>query len=253
MNISRLIPYPRKIVLAALSLALLSGPVEAVPVVADLSKYVISIDSGFTGTDVLLYGAVEEEGDLVVVVRGPSERVSIRRKDRVAGIWMNQDEVEFQDAPSFYLVASNRPLDEIAQRNFRELHQIGLDVMRLTPVVARPDEEVEPFREALVRNRRREGLYSESIDAMKFLSNRLFSTSVQFPANVPEGFYRAEVFLIRDGKIISAETTPLFINKTGFLWQINFYAHSQPELYGIAAILIALFVGWIAAVAFRKA
>ena len=246
MNISRLI-------FVVVSLALSSGPAEAVPVVADLSKYVISIDSGFTGTDVLLYGAVEEEGDLVVVVRGPSERVSIRRKDRVAGIWMNQDEVEFQDAPSFYLVASNRPLDEIAQRNFRELHQIGLDVMRLTPVVARPDEEVEPFREALVRNRRREGLYSESIDAMKFLSNRLFSTSLQFPANVPEGFYRAEVFLIRDGKIISAETTPLFINKTGFLWQINFYAHSQPELYGIAAILIALFVGWIAAVAFRKA
>ena len=246
MNISRLI-------FVVVSLALSSGPAEAVPVVADLSKYVISIDSGFTGTDVLLYGAVEEEGDLVVVVRGPGESVSIRRKDRVAGIWMNQDEVEFQDAPSFYLVASNRPLDEIAQRNFRELHQIGLDVMRLTPVVARPDEEVEPFREALVRNRRREGLYSESIDAMKFLSNRLFSTSVQFPANVPEGFYRAEVFLIRDGKMISAETTPLFINKTGFLWQINFYAHSQPELYGIAAILIALFAGWIAAVAFRKA
>ena len=246
MNISRLI-------FVVVSLALSSGPAEAVPVVADLSKYVISIDSGFTGTDVLLYGAVEEEGDLVVVVRGPGESVSIRRKDRVAGIWMNQDEVEFQDVPSFYMVASNRPLDEIAQRNFRELHQIGLDVMRLTPVVARPDEEVEPFREALVRNRRREGLYSESIGAMKFLSNRLFSTSVQFPANVPEGFYRAEVFLIRDGKIISAETTPLFINKTGFLWQINFYAHSQPELYGIAAILIALFAGWIAAVAFRKA
>ena len=246
MNISRLI-------FVVVSLALSSGPAEAVPVVADLSKYVISIDSGFTGTDVLLYGAVEEEGDLVVVVRGPGESVSIRRKDRVAGIWMNQDEVEFQDVPSFYMVASNRPLDEIAQRNFRELHQIGLDVMRLTPVVARPDEEVEPFREALVRNRRREGLYSESIGAMKFLSNRLFSTSVQFPANVPEGAYRAEVFLIRDGKVISAETTPLFINKTGFLWQINFYAHSQPELYGIAAILIALFAGWIAAVAFRKA
>jgi uncharacterized protein (TIGR02186 family) len=246
MNISRLI-------FVVVSLALSSGPAEAVPVVADLSKYVISIDSGFTGTDVLLYGAVEEEGDLVVVVRGPGESVSIRRKDRVAGIWMNQDEVEFQDVPSFYMVASNRPLDEIAQRNFRELHQIGLDVMRLTPVVARPDEEVEPFREALVRNRRREGLYSESIGAMKFLSNRLFSTSVQFPANVPEGAYRAEVFLIRDGKMISAETTPLFINKTGFLWQINFYAHSQPELYGIAAILIALFAGWIAAVAFRKA
>ena len=61
--------------LAALSLvfpalALFSVSVWAAPVVADLTKYVISIDSGFTGTDVLLYGAVEEEGDLVGVVRG---------------------------------------------------------------------------------------------------------------------------------------------------------------------------------------
>ena len=241
-----------RLILAVLSLALILGQAKAAPLVADLSNYVISIDSGFTGTDVLLYGAIDEEGDLVVVVRGPDERVSIRRKDRVAGIWMNQDEIEFQDAPSYYLVASNRPLGEIAHRNFRALHQIGLDVLQLATASARPEEEIEPFREALVRNRKREGLYSESIGAMKLLSNRLFSTSVHFPANVPEGAYRAEVFLIRDGKMISAETTPLFINKSGFLWQVNFYAHSQPELYGIAAILVALFAGWLAAVAFRK-
>ncbi len=241
-----------RLILAVLSLALFSDQAKAAPVLADLSKYAISIDSGFTGTDVLLYGAVDEEGDLVVVVRGPDERVSIRRKDRVAGIWVNQDEIEFRDAPSYYLVASRKPLDEIAPRNFRELHQIGLDALKLTAASARPEEEVEPFREALVRNRRRDGLYSESIGAMKFLGNRLFSTSVHFPANVPEGNYRAEVFLIRDGKVISAQTTRMFINKSGFLWQINFYAHSQPELYGLAAILVALLAGWIAAVAFRK-
>ncbi len=156
-----------RLILAILSLALFSDQAKAAPVLADLSKYAISIDSGFTGTDVLLYGAVDEEGDLVVVVRGPDERVSIRRKDRVAGIWVNQDEIEFRDAPSYYLVASRKPLDEIAPRNFRELHQIGLDALKLTADSARPEEEVEHFREALVRNRRRDGLYSESIGAMK--------------------------------------------------------------------------------------
>lgn len=241
-----------RLIMVALSPLLISGAAYAAPVVADLSKYVISIDSGFTGTDVLLFGAIEEEGDLVIVVRGPNERVSIRRKDRVAGIWMNQDEVEFIDAPSFYLVASNRPLEEIAGINFRELHQIGLDTLRLTPSTARPEEEVDLFRQALVRNRRLDGLYSDSTNKMKTIGDRLFSTSVYFPANVPEGAYRAEVFLIRDGRIISAETTPLFINKSGFLWQINYYAHTQPELYGIMAILVALLAGWLAAVAFRK-
>jgi uncharacterized protein (TIGR02186 family) len=233
-------------------LACWASPGLAEPVVADLSKYVISIDSGFTGTDVLLYGAVDDEGDLVIVVRGPSERVIVRRKDRVAGIWMNRATVEFEDVPAYYTVAANRPLEEIAPLNFRKLHQIGLDALRLTAVGGLSDDEVAPFREALIRNRVRDGLYGDGVGSMKFLSNRLFSASLHFPANVPEGSYRAEVFLIRDGAVISAEQTPLFVNKSGFLWQVNYYAHAQPELYGLAAILIALTAGWLAAVAFRK-
>ncbi len=242
---------PRRTILLLLALALPSMA-TAEPVVADLSDYVISIDSGFTGTDVLLYGAVEDEGDLVVVVRGPTETVAVRRKDRVAGIWVNRETVEFENVPSYYTVATSRPLDEIAQLNFRILHQIGLDALRLVATGDRPVEEIAPFREALIRNRVREGLYGEAFDAMKILSNRLFSTPLHFPANVSEGTYHAEVFLIRDGAIVSAEQTPLFINKSGFQWEVNHYAHAQPELYGIAAILIALAAGWLAAVVFRK-
>jgi uncharacterized protein (TIGR02186 family) len=242
----RLRTYLVLIVLALPSMA------TAEPVVADLSKYVISIDSGFTGTDVLLYGAVEDEGDLVVVVRGPTENVAVRRKDRVAGIWVNRETIEFINVPSYYTVISSRPLDEIAQFNFRVLHQIGLDALRLVAAGDRPEAEVEPFREALIRNRIRDGLYSEDANKMKFLSNRLFSTPLIFPANVPEGTYHAEVILIRDGAVVSAEQTPLFVNKSGFQWEINHYAHAEPELYGIAAILIALAAGWLAAAVFRK-
>ncbi len=237
--------------LACAALACWAPPGLAEPVVADLSKYAISIDSGFTGADVLLYGAVEAEGDLVVVVRGPTEHVIVRRKERVAGIWMNRDTVEFEDVPAYYTVISNRPLEEIARLNFRTLHQIGLDALRLTALGDLPDDEVAPFREALIRNRVRDGLYGDGVGTMKFLSNRLFSAPLHFPANVPEGSYHAEVFLIRDGAVISAERTPLFVNKSGFLWEINHYAHAQPELYGLAAILMALAAGWLAAAAFR--
>ena len=245
----------RRLSIAALACSVVvywAPPGVAEPVVADLSKYVISIDSGFTGTDVLLYGAVEDEGDLVVVVRGPTERVVVRRKEQIAGIWMNRDSVEFEDVPTYYTVTSNRPLEDIAPLNFRVLHQIGLDALRLTAVGDLSDDEVAPFREALIRNRVRDGLYGDSVGTMKFLSNRLFSAPLHFPATVPEGSYRAEVFLIRDGAVISAEQIPLSVNKSGFLWQVNYYAHAQPELYGLAAILIALAAGWLAATVFRR-
>ncbi|MCH7929466.1 MAG: TIGR02186 family protein [Proteobacteria bacterium] len=221
--------------------------------VADLSSHLIAIDSGFTGAEVLLYGAVDEPGDLIVVVRGPAERVVVRRKDRVAGVWMNRDSIAFDGVPAYYAVAATRPLAEIARPALLSLHQIGIDAVRLTPLADRPADEIETFRAALVRQRTRDGLYSGEPGKVSFLGERLFRTRLYFPANVPTGAYRAEVFLIRDGAVVSAETTPLFINKTGFQAEVAFIARTRPALYGLAAILMALAAGWAAAAVFRKA
>ena len=221
--------------------------------VADLSSHLIAIDSGFTGTEVLLYGAVDEPGDLIVVVRGPAERVVVRRKDRVAGVWMNRDSIVFDRVPAYYAVAATRPLAEIARPALLSLHQIGIDAVRLTtPLTDRPADEIETFRKALVRQRTRDGLYSGTPGKVGFLGERLFRTRISFPAEVPTGNYRAEVFLIRDGAVVSAETTPLFINKTGFQAEVAFIARTRPALYGLAAILMALAAGWLAAAVFRK-
>lgn len=233
-------------------LAALAGPVDAQPLLADLFKHRITIDSGFTGADVLLYGALDGEGDVVIVVRGPEERVVVRRKDRVAGLWINVDDVEFTGVPAFYAVAANRPIEDIVRRSFRGLHQIGLTSIRLDTADARPDEEIEPFREALLRNRVRDGLFTGEVGKVEFPGETLFRTLVHFPAEVTEGNYSAQIFLIRDGVEISAETIPLYVNKTGFQAEVNYWAHAQPAIYGLAAILLALFAGWIAAVAFRK-
>ena len=230
----------------------LAGPAAAQPLLADLFKHRITIDSGFTGADVLLYGAIDGEGDVVIIVRGPEEKVLVRRKDRVAGIWINVDDVEFTGVPAFYAVATSRPLEDIARASFRGLYQIGLPSLRLDTADARPEAEIETFREALIRNRIRDGLFAGEIGKIEFPGETLFRTLVHFPANVAEGAYSAQIFLIRDGVEVSSETIPLFVNKTGFQAEVYYWAHAQPAIYGIAAILLALFAGWFAAVAFRK-
>ncbi len=239
-------------IMAAALATLAALPARAEPLVADLSSHRIAIDSGFTGTEVLLYGAVDGAGDLIVVVRGPAERVVVRRKDRVAGVWMNRDSIAFDGAPAYYAVAATRPLAEIARPALLSLHQIGIDAVRIAPLAERPADEIATFRAALVRQRTRDGLYTGTPGKVGFLGERLFRTRLYFPANVPTGAYRAEVFLIRDGAVVSAETTPLFVNKTGFQAEVAFIAHTRPALYGLAAILIALATGWAAAAAFRK-
>lgn len=220
--------------------------------VADLSEHLIAITTGFVGTDVLLFGAIEGSGDVVVVVRGPLRPETVRRKTRFAGIWINEREMVLNNVPSFYVVASSRPLPEILSPVARMRHEIGFDVLQFAPKRAAPPSEVEEFRRALIRNKQRDYLYLEETGKVSFLGPRLFRTRIHFPSNVPTGTYTAEVFLVRDGGVVSAQNTPLVVGKVGFGAELFDFAHQRPALYGILAVVVALTAGWLAGVAFRR-
>lgn len=237
-----------------LMLPLSASAVE--PLVADLSKHLVAITTGFAGTDVLLFGAIEEvaggEGDVVVVVRGPTQTETVRRKARQAGIWANTGSAEITGAPAFYWVATTRPLAEIAPPGLLERHQIGTDHLALT--IEADDAETAPpdYRRAFLRLKKARGLYGVGEEEIAFLGRRLFRTDMHFPANVPVGTYLVEVYLIARGEVVSAQTTPLVVSKAGIGADVYDFAHQQSALYGIIAILMAVAGGWMAAVVFRK-
>jgi uncharacterized protein (TIGR02186 family) len=222
------------------------------PLITDLSSHLISITSSFTGTDLLLFGAVEERGDVIVVVRGPQQPVTVRRKDRVLGIWMNRESVGFANVPGYYTVAANRPLGEIASPGLLARLQIGTENLRLAATAPIDETDLVPYRDAVVRDKVRDGLYQENAGRVVFLGPKLFRVRVGFPAKVPVGTYQAEVYLVRDDQVISAQATPLFINKFGAERAIYDFAHQQPLAYGLAAVVVALAAGWLAATFFRR-
>lgn len=237
----------------AILIALLLAPAtpRAEPLVADLSSHLVAITTGFAGTEVLLYGATEGVGEVVVVVRGPARDVVVRRADRVAGIWMNVEQARFPDVPVFYAMAASGPLDEFLPLPTRERHQIGLPWLNLaTPDMTGADARM--FREALIRGKQREGLYGIDVGTVRFLGDRLFRTLVTFPSNVPTGVYTVDVYLIQDGQAVGAQTTPLVVGKVGLGAQIFDLAHTHAAPYGVFAVLIAALAGWIAGMIFRK-
>lgn len=221
------------------------------PLVADLSRHLVAITTGFAGTDVLLFGAVDGPGDVVVVVRGPARDEVVRRKERTAGIWMNRGETVIANAPAFYRIAASRPLPEIAPRAVLERHQFGVEHLALD-VRAGEGESALAHRAALIRLKQRRGLYGDEVLPVVFLGNQLFRAEMHFPANVPVGTYTVEVFLLRDGEVVSAQTTPLIISKIGVGAELYDFAHQNAPLYGIMAIILATGAGWLAATAFRK-
>lgn len=243
----------RTVTTFAFCLFLLMAPrVATTDLVADLSNHLVSITTGFTGADILLFGATEGEGDVVVVVRGPNATKVVRRKGRVGGIWINTAEMAFRDVPSFYAVASSRPIDEFVSESVASRHEIGIKQVRLTAVDDSPAEDLTVFREAFIRNMQRSNLYTRGTSQIAFLGNRLFRTDIYFPDNAPTGIYTVAVYLLRDGEVTSAEITPLVVSKVGFSARIFDFAHRHSMAYGVLAILIAVVAGWIASAVFRK-
>ena len=220
------------------------------PLVTDVSSHLIAITSSFTGTELLVFGAVDDLGDVIVVIRGPAGPLVVRRKERVAGIWLNRRSLRFENVPAFYAVASNRAFSEIASLGLLSRLQIGAANLRLGVASDREDET--PFREALIRNKQREQLYPPIVVPVSFLGQKLFRARFELPATVPVGTYRAEVYLIRDDKVIAAQATPLFVDKQGSEQAVYDFAHQQPLAYGLGAVFLALAAGWAAALAFRK-
>ncbi len=237
-------------------LVVLAAPARAATdtLVADLSQHLVAITTGFAGADVLLFGAIEGKGDVVVIVRGPERPVVMRRKSRVLGVWVNTARMTFQRVPSFYAVASSRPLAEIAPETVLAREEMGIQYLRLDLPRAKASPNVAAeWRAGLIRNHQRDGLYQPEVAPIRFLGNRLFRAEFELPANVPTGEYQVKVVFLQDGRAVSAQTTPLRVSKIGTEAVIFDFAQQNSALYGLIAIIVALVAGWLGHMAFRKA
>jgi uncharacterized protein (TIGR02186 family) len=237
--------------LLVLSLLCWESAARAEGLVADLTSHLIAITTGFTGASVVLFGATDGPGDVIVAVRGPEREMTVRRKSRVAGIWVNTQQVTFASLPSFYAVAASRPMADILSPAAAAFYRLGIANLKLVAATPAPSAVVDAFRTALERTQQEAGLFVERMGKVDFLGERLFRTTITFPSNVPTGTYLVEVFLVRDKDIVSGQTTPLVVSKVGVDAAVFEFSTRQPGFYGAIAVLTAIVAGWLASLPFR--
>ena len=241
--------------LALLALPLRSsGDAQANSLAADLSAHLIAITTAFVGTNVVVFGTIDGEGDIAVTVQGPRQDQMVRRKSQVAGIWINRERLGFAEVPGYYAVASSAPLDTIAAPDVIARHELGAEHLKLKPIDATGLEisEIAAFQDALVRNKQRQHLYTVEPEPVNFIGPRLFRTTLHFPANVPPGIYKVQVFELQDQQVIGAQRSTLVISKIGVEADIYDFAQQQAALYGLLAIALSVTLGWLAGVIFRR-
>jgi uncharacterized protein (TIGR02186 family) len=239
--------------LVCLILALWGPPAQAEGLAADLTSHLIAITTGFTGASVVLFGATDGPGDVVVVVHGPDREITVRRKSRIAGIWVNTDRMTFARVPSFFAVAGSRPISEILTPATAAFYRLGVEYLKFEPETSAAPPAVERFRAALERKQQQAGLFVSRMGKVDFLGERLFRTTIAFPANVPTGTYLVEVFLVRDKDVVSGQTTPLVVSKVGIDAAVYDFSIRQPGFYGAIAVLTAVVAGWLASLPLRSA
>lgn len=232
-------------------------PAQAEEVVAGLSQDSVQITTNFEGSEILIFGAVKRSVPLpdgpplqvIVTVEGPEAPITIRRKDKRFGIWVNNAAVEVDAAPSFYAVATSAPWAEVILDVEDLRHSVSID--RAIRAVGLDREDRGSFIEALVRIKESQDAYLNAFGSVDVSEETLFRTSIQLPANLTEGDYTARFFLTRGGEVLDVHETSINVSKVGlerFLFNLS---RQQPLIYGLMSLAIAIFAGWAASAFFR--
>jgi len=239
--------------MALLAFFALSGQRDPI-LVPEVSQHEVQVRQGFTGTELLLYGAILDPAgtragrdyDIAVVLKGPVQSIRLREKRQIAGMWINADSSDFRSAPSFYAVASSRPIADIVDEKTAAIYELGLKWLQLSPIGTINTEEQARFSAGLVDLRTREGLYKQDEHGVTINEQVLYQARIALPSNVQTGTYTAETFAITKGRVIASAISKVEVRKLGFERLVAVFADTQPFWYGIIAVAFSLGMGWVA-------
>jgi len=215
------------------------------PLIADLSREDILIDSTFSGTSILLFGSTISEGNVHVILRGPEKNFAVWKKEKRAGIWMNTSSSVYNNFPSLlhiYSITTGSKIDPTHAREFG-----------IPDIISSSEKNSSEFDSAFISHFSQNNLLKPASSGIKFMGETLFKVMLMFPVNIPQGKYTAEVYLLdTSGDLIASEMMPITVKKTGIDSKINDISSNHPSLYGIIAIIMALLGGAFASYIFKK-
>ena len=212
-------------------------------IIADISDNKINIDVGFKGTKLLFFGVIDEEGDVVVSVTGPRKIVKVRKKEKKMGVWLNSDTKVFFDVPSYYYVASTRPLEELGAENVLQINQVGIENIRFAGAEEQVEREI--WVNGIIKSMIEAGRYNPKQGLIQISDKKLFKTELNFSAKLVDGQYLVDTLLLKDGNVIAAKRSFINVSKSGYGEKIYKMANNNSLFYGLTAVFFAIIFGFI--------
>lgn len=242
-----------RVLLALLALIVLGGARDPI-LVPEVSQHEIRVRQGFTGAELLLFGAIlNPEGtragrdyDIVVVLKGPTRPVVLREKRKIAGIWINAESTQLHSVPAYFAVASTRPIGKIVDAKTAAIYELGLPWLQLSPTEAIDPEAMRRFAAGLVDLMTRAGYYRQDEGGVRVSEQVLYQARISLPSSVPTGRYTAETFAITQGRVVATAISEVQVRKLGFEGAIADFANNYAFFYGLLAVALSVGMGWMA-------
>ena len=247
---------------AAQAAALNASPERAPPVYrleADVSMHAIPVDVRFSGARVVIFGSVDQTApvpqpaqplDIVAVIEAPRSELTVRRKARMSGLWINTKSVAFEHAPTYYAVVSTRPLEAVAPTAVLLENRIGLEQVPISTALGDPDAAkpglTDEFRSAAIALGMRQKRYVRQDDGIGFVGANLFRGQIDLPATIPVGQLTVTVYLFQSGQLVSRYDSKVSLAREGVENVIYEFAHRHALLYGIFTVAMAAGIGLLA-------
>ena len=239
--------------LALLCLLLLGGARDPI-LVPEVSQHEVQVRQGFRGTELLLFGAIltpdgtraGQDYDIVVVLKGPTRSIILREKQRIAGIWVNAESTEFRSAPTFFAVASSKPISRIVDDKTAAIYELGLPWLQLSPIGAYNPKEQARFSAGLVDLMQREQLYKDDSKGVKISEQVLYQARIKLPSSVQTGTYTAETFAITKGRVVASAIARVEVKKLGFERAVAQFAEYNGFFYGLLTVALSVAMGFMA-------
>ena len=222
--------------------------------VTDLPESTVEISSTFSGADILLFGAYDgqKNDDIIVVVSGQKGNIKVDKKEKKFGIWMITESIKFLNVPKYYYIASNRKIEEITNKTEIKKRKLDLNSFELKNNKIDYKKVDKKWYEALKRNMKKKQFWKIEENSITLNKNTLFRKTLSLPSNVSTGMYNVKILHYRKGNLISQEESKIKIDKTGISANIYNIAQNFSAIYGIIAVIVALFFGWFTNFIFRR-
>ena len=219
----------------------------------DLSQNEIMIETNFDGKEIIIFGLLEDNHDTILTIKGPKKKLKLQKKDRYFGVWFNTKRITYSNVPNIFFLASSNKIENILPESKLIQENLSFDGILRNKNYNQNfafENDQDIWIENFIRIKKEKLFYSKF--EMKKFKDKLFQTSVFFPATTTPGNYTVSIYHVRNNTIMSKEDKIIKVKKSGIGNEIYKFANNNSAAYGFFTIVFAILSGLIAATLFRR-